>query len=217
MKTSVKAGWLLTCTGEPPCRDGWFLLEKGRIAAVGRPGEPCPPADAALDFSARFVMPGLIDAHTHFSLSHSDRIDPMPVLSQLMEPGPRKICKAVMYAGEHLSAGVTAVRGMGEDDFIDFDLKHAIDAGYIAGPRISPAGAFISPTHGHGQTGQTVSDGAEGTRKNCRVNLAKGADLLKVFGSGGVVTGQAGLGYCTATREELRVAVEEAQAFGKYV
>ncbi|MDR1603796.1 MAG: amidohydrolase family protein [Gracilibacteraceae bacterium] len=217
MKTLVKAGWLHTCSGAPPVRNGWFLLAGGRIAAVGSPGEPCPPAGAALDFSACSVMPGLIDAHTHFSLSHSDAIDPMPVMSQLREPGPRKICKAIMYAGEHLRAGVTTVRGMGEDDFIDFDLKAAIDAGYIPGPRISPAGAFISPTHGHGQTGQTVSDGVEGVRKNCRVNLAKGADLLKVFGSGGVVSGQAGLGYCTATLPELRVAVEEAAAMGKYV
>ncbi|MDR0434244.1 MAG: amidohydrolase family protein [Gracilibacteraceae bacterium] len=217
MNTLVKAGWLHTCTGAPPVRDGWFLFEGERFTAVGAPGEPCPPAGVTLDFSGRSVMPGLIDGHTHFSLSHADEIDPMPVMRQLQEPGPRKICKAVMYAGEHLRAGVTTVRGMGEDDFIDFDLKAAIDAGYIAGPRVIPAGAFISPTHGHGQTGQTVSDGVEGTRKNCRLNLAKGAELLKVFGSGGVVSGQAGLSRCTATPAELRAAVEEAAALGKYV
>ncbi|MDR1070743.1 MAG: amidohydrolase family protein [Gracilibacteraceae bacterium] len=217
MSTLVKTGLLHACAGASPALGGWFLFSGERIDAVGLPGEPCPPADDVLDFSDCSVMPGLIDGHTHFSLSHSDEIDPMPVMRQLGEPGPRKICKAIMYAGEHLRAGVTTVRGMGEDDFIDFDLKAAIAAGYIDGPRVSPAGAFISPTHGHGQTGQTVSDGVEGTRKNCRVNLAKGADLLKVFGSGGVVSGQAGLGYCTSTLAELRVAVEEAAALGKYV
>jgi imidazolonepropionase-like amidohydrolase len=192
--------------------DGWFTYDNGRLTAVGQ--GVAPAADTVLDFGQETVLPGLIDAHTHFSLSHSD---PLPVFDQLLESGTRKVSKAVRYAREHLQSGVTTVRGMGEDDFIDFSLKDAIDKGYIPGPRISPAGAFISPTHGHGQTGQTVSDGVEGVRKNCRVNLAKGAELLKVFGSGGVVTGKAGLGYCTSTFEELRTAVLEAEALGKYV
>jgi imidazolonepropionase-like amidohydrolase len=217
MKTLVKTKLLISCTGAPPVEKGWFILENGRIIRVGVSGEACPVTDSLLDYSGYYVMPGMIDGHVHFGLSHSDTIDPMTVLDQLREPGPRKISKAIMYVREHLEAGVTTVRDMGEDDFIDFDLKNAIDRGYFPGPRISPAGAFISPTHGHGQTGQTISDGTEEVRHNCRVNLARGADLLKVFGSGGVVTGKTGVNYCSTTFDELRVAVEEAEAMEKYV
>ncbi len=218
MNTLVSTKLLIACNGEKPIEKGWLIFdENGRIVEVSKPGEGLPSCDQHLDFSEQYIMPGLIDGHTHFGLSHSDRIDPMPVITQLMEPGPRKICKAIMYLQEHINAGVTTVRDMGEDDFIDFDLKHGVDQGYLVGPRIIPVGAFISPTHGHGQTGQTVSDGVEEVRKNVRVNLAKGAELIKVFGSGGVATGKTGVNYCTATFAELRTAVEEAKALGKYV
>ncbi|MDR0569684.1 MAG: amidohydrolase family protein [Clostridiales Family XIII bacterium] len=218
MRTLVKTGTLFTADGAVIER-GWFTIENGRIGAVGRPGEAdgMDGLGETLDYGDCFVMPGLIDAHQHFSISHGDRTDPLTVMEQLKQTPPRKVAKAILYLRQHVDAGETAARSMGEDDFLDFELKRAIDEGYVVGPRISPCGAFLSPTHGHGQTGQTVSDGVEGMRKNARVNLAKGADLLKVFGSGGVVTGQVGLGFCTSTREELRVAVEEAEMLGKYV
>ena len=219
MRTLVKSKVLFDSTDSQPLEGGCMVYEDGKILAVGRYEElsAMEGIDQVLDHSQQFVMPGLVDAHNHLGISHGDRWEGLSVMEQLAQSGPRKICKAVYYLKQHLQAGETFVRDMGEDDFIDFDLKRAGEEGYFPSPRISPCGAFISPTHGHGQTGQTVSDGVEQVRKNCRVNLAKGADLIKVFGSGGVVSGEGGLGRCTSTADELRTAVEEAQMMGKYV
>ncbi|MDR1603797.1 MAG: amidohydrolase family protein [Gracilibacteraceae bacterium] len=219
MKTLVKTKYLLDCTGGDPIPGGWFFFEDGVILTAGRPGEPAPPAagaDAVLDLSDSFVMPGLIDTHVHMGLSHIDMIEPMPVNEQMAQPPQIKICKAAMYLRQHLQAGVTTVRGMGEEHFIDVYLARAVAEGYIEGPRLIPAGNVITATHGQGQVGLSVADGVEGVRRACRENLARGADLLKIFVSGGVVSGKGGLYAATYTPAEIRVAVEEAAALDKY-
>ena len=220
MKTLVKTNVLLDCTGAAPLEKGWLLFdEKGIITAVGKPGEltEIDGVTKTLDFSDKFVMPGMIDAHNHFSLSHSDSIEPMPIIEQFDAPVGTRLCKAFMYVREHIQGGVTVFRGMGDEDFIDFDIKHAIEKGYFRGPRVIPCGHLVSATNGHGQTGRIVADGVEGVRRLCRVNLAKGAELIKLIVGGGVATGNIPL-HCTTYRaEEVRCAVEEAESLGKYV
>ncbi|MDR1070742.1 MAG: amidohydrolase family protein [Gracilibacteraceae bacterium] len=220
MKTLVKTKYLLDCTGTAPIPGGWFVFSDGVVRAVGRPGEPAPPvesADAFLDFSDSFVMPGLIDSHIHLGLSHTDTIKPMPVNAQMAQPPQVKICKAALYLRQHLRAGVTTVRGMGEEHFIDIYMARAVAEGYIDGPRIIPSGNIITATHGQGQIGLSVADGVEGVRRACRENLAQGADFLKIFVTGGVVSGKGGPCASTYTPAEIRVAAEEAAALDKYV
>ncbi|MDR0434245.1 MAG: amidohydrolase family protein [Gracilibacteraceae bacterium] len=220
MKTLVKTKYLLDCTGSDPIPGGWFTFADGVILSVGRPGEPAPPAagaDEVLDFADDFVMPGLIDAHIHLGLSHIDDIEPMTVNEQMAQPPQVKICKAAMYLRQHLRAGVTTVRGMGEEHYIDIFLARAVAEGYVEGPRIIPAGNGIKASHGQGQVGLSAADGPEEVRRACRENLARGAELLKIFVSGGVVSGKGGLQATTYTPAEIRVAVEEAAALDKYV
>ncbi len=218
MKILLKSKVLFDGAGTDPIQGGCMVYEDGKILAVDSYEElnAMEGIGEVVDCSNQFVMPGLVDAHNHLGISHADRWEGLSVIQQLSQSGPRKVCKAIYYLKQHLQAGETFIRDMGEDDFIDFDLKRAGEEGYFPSPRISPCGAFINSTHAHGQTGQTVSDGVEEVRKHCRVNLAMGADLVKVFGSGGVVSGEGGLGLCTSTKDELRTAVEEAQMMGKY-
>ncbi len=219
MRTLVKTKTLLDCTGSAPIEQGCFVFENGIIEAVGTLGElsSMEGIENTIDLSDRFVMPGLIDAHIHLGLSHLDRIEPMSVTAQMSQPPQTKICKAVMYLRQHLDGGVTTVRAMGEEHYIDIEMARAVDEGYIQGPRIITAGNIITATHGQGQVGLTISDGVEGVRKTCRQNLAKGADFLKIFVSGGVVSGKGGLQISTYNVDEIRTAVEEAQALNTYV
>ena len=219
MKTLVKTKSLLDGTGAMPIPRGWMLLENGKIQAVGKPGELAgvEGVGETLDLSDKYVLPGFVDSHIHLGLSHTDMIDPMPVTKQMGQSAQRKICKAVMYLREHLDAGVTLVRDMGEEHFIDFELRRAIQDGYLDGPRMVCSGNLITASHGQGQIGLSVADGPEEIRKACRVNLAKGADFIKIFVGGGVVSSEASLDNHTYNLQEIRTAVEEAQMMGKYV
>jgi len=74
---------------------------------------------------------------------------------------------------------------MGEEYYIDMDLKEAIDNGLIAGPRLLVSGKGLVASNGHG-VAHTTADGEEEVRKLARQNLARGADLIKFFITGGV-------------------------------
>ena len=218
MKTLVKTKSLLDGTGAQPIPQGWLLFEEGKILAVGKPGQldGVEGIGQTIDLSDCHVLPGFVDSHIHLGLSHTDMIEPMPVTRQMGQSAQRKICKAVLYLREHLDAGVTLVRDMGEEHFIDFELRRAIQDGYLQGPRMVCSGNLITASHGQGQIGLSVADGVEEVRRQCRINLSKGADFIKIFVGGGVVSSEASLDNYTYSLAEIRTAVEEAQMMGKY-
>jgi 5-methylthioadenosine/S-adenosylhomocysteine deaminase len=72
--TVYRAAWICPIAS-PPIRDGWFVVDNGRIAQVGAPGESSPPP--ARDLGRVAVLPGLVNAHTHLELSYlRDRVPP---------------------------------------------------------------------------------------------------------------------------------------------
>jgi cytosine/adenosine deaminase-related metal-dependent hydrolase len=68
-----RAAWVLPIAA-PPIRDGWVLVDRGRIVASGGPDDPVPsgvPVDEAVaDAGNRVILPGLVNAHTHLELSY---------------------------------------------------------------------------------------------------------------------------------------------------
>jgi imidazolonepropionase-like amidohydrolase len=118
-----------------------------------------------------------------------------------------------------------------------FGLKKGIDSGFVVGPRIWPAGAFISQTGGHGdfrppnllparpndfsfseQGGAAaIADSPDMVRKRAREQLALGASHLKLMAGGGVSSLYDPLDVTQYSIEELRVAVEAAENWGTYV
>ncbi|MDR0569685.1 MAG: amidohydrolase family protein [Clostridiales Family XIII bacterium] len=219
MKTLVKTRRLLDCAGDRPTEGGCFAFEDGVITHVGRQDdfEGMDGIGAVIDLSGFCVMPGMVDSHVHLGLSHTDSIDPMPVTKQMGEPPQRKIAKAALYMRQHLDAGVTTLRSMGEEHFIDMELRRATEEGYMAGPRVICSGNVITASHGQGQIGLSAADGAEEVRRAVRRNLAMGADFIKIFVGGGVVSSEAELRRHTYNLEEISVAVAEAGMLGKYV
>ena len=71
------ARWVLPIS-EPPIRDGWVAVDRGRVAALGRPG-PSVGGPEDVDLGRVVLMPGLVNAHTHLELSYlRDEVPPAP-------------------------------------------------------------------------------------------------------------------------------------------
>jgi len=209
---AIRCGTLFDGTGAPPVRDAVVVVDEGRIAAVGRAGGiAVPPAAEALDLGNRFVMPGLIDCHTHASIvpGLGDQ------LGQLCRgPAPQALA-ATRNLRKDLAAGTTTMRIMGEEHFVDVDVRDAIEAGTIVGPRLLVAGRGLAANNGHGRA-LTSYDGVDDVRRGARENLRKGADHVKIFVTGGVSSPGTTPTSSAYTREEIRAAVEEAERVGTY-
>lgn len=113
-----------------------------------------------------------------------------------------------------LKEGITTVREMGNKHFADQVAKDAVERGLIIGPRVWSATRAIKAIHGHGNCGVPVT-GVEDIRVFVRENLSHGADLIKIFVSGGAMDVAAHATLCFLTPAEIEVAVDEAHRAGK--
>ena len=175
-----------------------------------------------------FRSPGLIDAHTHLMFAT------VPQLAVLTGDIGFLNLAAGKAATDMLMRGFTSVRDLGGPVF---GLKRAIDLGLLAGPRIWPAGAFISQTGGHGDFrlpndiparpgdftfservgAAAIADNADTVRLRAREQLALGASQIKLMAGGGVSSSYDPLDVTQYTVPELRAAVEAAENWGTYV
>ncbi|HUY99865.1 MAG TPA: amidohydrolase family protein [Thermomicrobiaceae bacterium] len=213
MVTAIRAGLLWDGTGAEPVRDGVVLVDGERVVAAGPAGQVGVPSDAQLvERPDEFLMPGLIDAHTHITI--------IPGLGdqtgQLMQPIERQVLRGTGNLRRMLRSGVTTARIMAEEHWLDVTFKQEIEAGTVAGPRLLVCTRAITPSNGHGRSIDAF-DGVDEVRKGARENLHAGADFLKLFVTGGVSSTRGGLNSASYSREEIRVAVEEAERAGTYV
>jgi imidazolonepropionase-like amidohydrolase len=216
---------LLDCTGADPRPHTSVLVEEGRISRIGPAGSIAAPKGArAIDASGRTLMPGLTDAHVHFGAVETGA-----------QEGPQSHVSYVLKVAENirlaLDEGFTTVRDAGG---LDPAYAVAVASGQILGPRILPSGSFLTITGGHGDhrspwTDQAehsipglvahseIVDGADAVRRAARTQLRRGATQVKLMVSGGVMSPNDPLESLQFSVPEIRAAVEEAQAFGKYV
>jgi imidazolonepropionase-like amidohydrolase len=208
----VRCGTLFDATGAPPLRDAVVVVRDGRIAAIGPAATTAVPAGAdTLDLGQRFVMPGLIDCHSHASIvpGLGDQ------LGQLCRGPVPQALAATRNLRADLAAGTTTMRIMGEEHFVDIDVRDGIEAGVIAGPRLLVAGRGLAANNGHGRA-LTSYDGVDDVRRGARENLRRGANHVKIFVTGGVSSPGTTPTASAYTREEIRAAVEEADRVGSY-
>lgn len=206
MTVVLRCGTLFDGTGGDPVAGAEIVVEDGKIVAG-----PAPDGAEVIDLGSRFVMPGLIDAHTHLSVVPG-RGDQLGQFRQ--EPG-RQALRVVDNLRRDLAAGTTTLRIMGEEDWLDVYTREAIEAGHLQGPNLLIATRPIAASNGHGRM-KSSFDGPDAIRAGARENLFRGADFLKLFATGGVASGT-GLQSSAYALEEMRVAVEEAERVGTYV
>lgn len=201
--------------------DGLSSEPRERVALVIRDGvieAIVPEADAtdsAIDLGGAFVMPGLVNMHTHFSLSLPGAggdavaaLDPHE-LALHMADGARRT----------LLSGVTTVRCVAEKGGADFALRRAIEAGQVPGPRIFTAGRALCCTGGHGhESDDTIEcDGPDAMTRGVRSQIALGADLIKIMISGGIAGEHEQITTPQLTRTEMAAAIETAHSWGRKV
>ena len=213
MKTrAIRCGTLFDATGAEPVKDAVVVVSDGRVAAVGPAATtPVPAGAEVVDLRDRFVMPGLIDCHSHASIvpGLGDQ------LGQLRRGPVPQALAATRNLARDLAAGTTTMRVMGEEHFLDIEVRDAVEAGVIAGPRLLVAGRGLAATNGHGRALASY-DGVDEVRRGARENLRRGANHVKIFVTGGVSSPGAMSTSSAYTREEIRAAVEEAERAGTY-
>lgn len=214
MATAITADWLWDGTGREAIRNGAVLLDRERIVAVGTADALTIPSDATvINRPGEFLMPGLIDAHTHITI--------IPGLGnqigQLLQPIERQTMRGVGNLRRMLDSGVTTARIMGEENWLDVAFKEEVAHGTVDGPRLLVSTRMITQSNGHGRA-LSAFDGVDEIRKAARQNLHAGANFLKIFITGGVSsTRGGGITKASYSREEMRVCVEEAERAGTYV
>jgi imidazolonepropionase-like amidohydrolase len=210
---AIKSRRVIDGTGRAPIEHGVVIVDGDRIKAVGRQADVAIPQGAdVIDCGDQTVLPGFVDAHSHASIvpGLGDQI------GQLRQGPIPQVLRAVHNLRADLRAGTTTMRVVGEEHFIDVALRDAIAAGQLPGPRLRVATRPITARNGHGAA-LTFSDGEDEIRKHIRENVAHGADLIKLFMTGGVSSKGTSTRWYAYSKHEVAVAVEEAHRNNKPV
>jgi len=200
-----------------------ILVDQGKIVwisgSVGR-----PMGAQVVDISSRTCLPGFIDTHVHLMYEPGDYDQQLVNRSSAM-----KTLHGLANARAMLLAGFTSVRVPGDQDqaWGAVDLKRAVDAGLLEGPRMFVSAHALSSTGGHGDyssfapefgiEGPALADGPDEIRKVVRREFRNGSDWIKIMATGGFLSAGDEPGTATYTEAELRAAVEEAESLGHHV
>lgn len=194
--------------------NAWLLVDNdtGKITEVGTANSPA--ADEKVDLAGKYVMPGLINCHTHVTMN------PNPSDGDTMANVVASTVRGVKNLHTLLKSGVTYIRECGSIFDIDITLSKLIDAGLIEkAPEILPSGRPYSMTGGHGDFpnfGHLV-DSPDEMRKAVRQGQKIGAKAIKVMATGGVMTENDFMDDPQLSTEEIKAAVEEAHHKGNIV
>jgi len=213
-----------------PARDrllgGHEVLVEGEVIREVS-DRPIQAGDATvIDGGGRTLMPGLIDCHVHVYLSEVNirNLEHIPLTLMTARAAP-------LMRGM-IDRGFTTVRDTGG---ADWGIKAAVEGGLLPGPRLFISGRAIGPTGGHSDPRRrtdgappcrcchamaftlALADGADEVRHAVREQMRQGADQIKIMMSGGVASPYDPLDSLQYSPGEVGAAVEEAQAFGRYV
>jgi imidazolonepropionase-like amidohydrolase len=225
----VHAGRLLDRPGQAPRGASTVVIRNGKVEAVheGFADAAKHPGAKIIDLREKFVLPGLIDSHVHLD---SDRAGQEGLVETLTNGPAYFAYEAAANARKTLVAGFTTVRNLGNGDGVTLALRDAIAAGKVKGPRIVDAGNAISTTAGHGDAANGLSpeladhahqdnlcDGVEACRRAVRLQIRRGADVIKIMTTGGVNSRiGAGVGR-QMFDDEAKALIETAHLYGKKV
>jgi len=219
--------FLIDCTGREPIPGAAVVVADDRIRDVLPNGQvgPLPGRVTTLDLRGATLMPGLTDAHVHICAVTENITD-----QHRHYPPSYVAARAMRRAEECLLQGFTTARDAGG---ADFGFRQVLEEGHFPGPRLLVSGRYISQTGGHGDKRRraesidpidccvgmigAIADGPDEVRRAARENIRRDVDQIKIMASGGAMSPSDELDTTQFTVAEMRAAVEEAQAVGKYV
>jgi imidazolonepropionase-like amidohydrolase len=188
-------------------------------------------AGEILDLGELILLPGLMDMEVNLLMGGRGET---AAYSPVQDDPPLRVLRAVGNARRTQRAGFTTVRNLGlfvktGGYLLDVALAKAIDAGWIDGPRVVPAGHAITPTGGHLDptmfaafapgvlplsVEEGIAAGVDQVRHAVRYQIKHGAKLIKVCASGGVMSHTGLPGAQHYSDEELRAITDEAHRRG---
>ncbi|MDE0234718.1 MAG: amidohydrolase family protein [bacterium] len=212
-QTVIRAKALLDGTGAPPVRNAVVVVEGSRILAAGSQEAveaPRGPDVREMDYPDGYLLPGLIDAHTHLMFGAGEA-----TYEEVIERDTDEIMllRAARNAHIHLNAGVTTLRDCGARNQVTFDLRRGVDQGLALAPRLLLSGRPVTVTKGHFWWCNGEAEGVQGVRKAVRRLVEDGADFIKIMASGGGTAGTDNRRPSFSV-EELRAIVDEAHNQG---
>src|SRR6201996_8236300 len=190
MTTHVRCGTLLTGDASPVRSDATFGIgDDGKIAFVSGTAEAQPVGvhDTVLDYSGLFVMPGLLDVHTHLAYGNAKSEEDI----DLYQPMEFRALRALFFAQKVVAAGYTSICAPGDAGQISLSVRDAINFGLFDGPRVTAAGRYLTTRQGLTDWYPTwigvpdTSIGRRGTDKDeaieeIRVQVKNGVDCIKL-------------------------------------
>jgi imidazolonepropionase-like amidohydrolase len=230
--TVIKAGNLLDVKSGEIRHHQVIVVRGSKIESVSDgSANPMPARATVIDIPRGTVLPGLIDSHTHIFLQGEDPAQGGYDANILQQGIALRAARATVSVRRALEQGFTSLRDLETEGagYGDVEIKQAIDAGYIPGPRLFVATRAISTTGGYNLEGYApelnmpkgaqIVDGPVEARKAAREQLEHGADWIKVYmthrswlGKNGELVSQP-----TLTVEELKAVVDEAHGWQRKV
>src|SRR5256712_9958132 len=228
----IKAAHLIDGRSDSPRDEYAVLVEGDRIAKVGPAAQLQAAGVKVIDLGDSWLLPGLIDAHTHLLLQGD--ITAADYDEQLLkESVAYRALRASAAARTAVMNGFTTIRDLGTEGAMDadVDLKTAIVRGVVPGPRMFVSTLAMAPTGMYPLTGYAwelrvpegvlIADGVEGVRKAVREQIKYGADWIKLYADGKYYkTGDPRRPLRSSvkfTKAEMEAIVDEAHRLGKKV
>ncbi len=223
MATFIKCGWLFDGRGEAAEPDREIVVRDGVIAFVGdaNAAPERKPGDVLLDYSGLFVLPGLIDVHTHLAYGNAKSEENIDIYS----PMEFRALRGMFFAQQVLAAGYTSICSPGDAGRISLSIRNAVDAGLFNGPRVMAAGPYITsrqgladwyptwigtPDTGVGHLVKSLDEGIEEVRRQVK----EGVDCIKIAMDGRMKRAD-GEFMAAFTQAETSAIVEEVHRLGR--
>jgi imidazolonepropionase-like amidohydrolase len=224
MNTFVRCGSLFTGS-ENEAQQGAALVYDGGGRLLYAGAEAGAPrrarGDRLIDHSGCFVMPGLIDVHTHLAYGNAKSEEDIDLYSPL----EFRALRGLFFAQKVAAAGYTAICSPGDAGQISLSIRNAIRAGLFDGPRVMAAGPYLTthqgltdwyptwigaPETSIGKLVTTLDEAIEEVRRQVK----NGVDCIKLA-LDGIQRRADGELIAAFTQHETEVIVRETHRMGK--
>jgi imidazolonepropionase-like amidohydrolase len=199
-----------------------IVVDDGIISSV-RPSSDVSKAESVseFDFSGNFVLPGLIDVHTHLAYGNAKSEEDIDLYGSL----EFRALRGAFFAHQVLASGFTTIVAPGDSGMVSRAIRDAIDAKLFEGPRITAAGPYITsrqgltdwyptwigvPTTSIGRLVTSRDEAIEEIRKQVK----EGVDAVKIA-MDGILRRPDGELVAAFTLDETRAMVDEVHRLGK--